>query len=117
VNEVRERRERRDFIISLTTSYQFNEPKAISDLARLDHVARAPLTRAPVESPALVNDEVHGSDSLLDESARVGSVAEEQVDVFESETHERALGGLDDVLAAQSLAVGSGGHGLALKKI
>jgi hypothetical protein len=51
---------------------------------------------------------LHGPDGFLDRRVRVGPVAEHQVDEIQSEALERAVDGLQQVLAVQRVAAVDG---------
>lgn len=64
---------------------------------------REPLARAPVESPAVLDDIVHGVHGLFNGCARVRTVTEDHVHVVQLHALDRGLGAVNDVLAAESL--------------
>ncbi|KAJ8575257.1 hypothetical protein ON010_g3960 [Phytophthora cinnamomi] len=65
-----------------------DEAETVGDPARLDDLGSRPLAGAPVENPALVDDEVHGAHSLLDGDVRVRVVAVDDVHVLLIESLE-----------------------------
>jgi len=87
-----------------------NGPDEVESLGHrpgLGDLLGRPLTGAPVESPAVVDDVVHGPHGFLDGRGGVGAVAVDNVDVVHVEALERGLGALDNVLAREALVVGA----------
>ena len=67
-------------------------------------VGGAPLAGAPIQRFALANHVAHGPDGLFDRGVWVGPVAIHQVNVVQTKALERAVNGLHEVLAIQSVA-------------
>jgi len=87
-----------------------NRPDEVESLGHspgLSDLLGRPLTGAPVESPAVVNNVVHGPHGFLDGRGDVGAVAVENVDVVHVEALERGLGALHYVLTREALVVGA----------
>src|SRR5690625_4915630 len=82
-----------------------DEVLAARHLVRFADLLGGPFARAPVERLALVDQEVHGADRLLDRGVQVGAVAEQQVDVVKLHPLQRGIRSLDHVLAGQALVV------------
>lgn len=85
-----------------------NQVQPLSDSPSLGDLLGRPLAGAPIKSPALIDDIIHGPNGLLDGRGGVRAVAIENVEVVHVEPLERGLGALDEVLAGEALVVGAG---------
>lgn len=85
-----------------------DEVESLSDGPCLGDLLRGPLGGTPVECPPLVDDVVHGADSLLDRCGGVRAVAQEDVHVLHVEAAQRGAGPLHEVLAGETLVIGAG---------
>lgn len=84
-----------------------NKIEPLRDPPGLGDLLSRPLTSPPIERPPMIDHIVHGSHCLLNWGSSIGTMAVEDVNIIRVQALERGLGSLYDVLARETLVVGS----------